>query len=147
MQRKPKRKTSYRGHRFHGAGNAKNRRGAGGRGGRGNAGLCKHKFSWMVKNDPDHFGRFGFVRPNKKECMDTINLFDICQQALLGKLEKKAGKFYFEFDGKVLGSGELTVPVSIRANAWSKKTEEKVKKSGGEISKGADKKSDKQTAA
>lgn len=133
-QRKQKRKISYRGLRTHGAGNVKNRRGSGNRGGRGNAGLCKHKFSWMVNNAPDHFGKHGFVRP-MHTCISIVNLFDINRKATMNLLEKKNDKFYFEFRGKVLGTGELLFPVVIKALGWSKNTEEKVKKHGGEMIK------------
>src|SRR6266571_3554388 len=44
-----------RGSRTHGRGK-KHGRGAGGRGGTGMAGLHKHKFKWMIKYDPEHFG-------------------------------------------------------------------------------------------
>jgi large subunit ribosomal protein L15 len=54
----------FRGSRTHGRGH-KAGRGKGKRGGFGNAGLHKHKFKWMVKYDPDHFGRHGFKRPGR----------------------------------------------------------------------------------
>lgn len=133
-RRKAKRKSKYLGHRAFGTGNVKNCRGSGNRGGRGNAGLCKHKFSWMVKYDPDHFGRNGFASLNRTD-IDTINIYEINRKAILGKIEKKEGKYYFEFSGKVLGAGDLTVPVFIKALAWSKGVEEKIKKCGGEIIK------------
>ncbi len=133
-QRKQKRKISYRGLRTHGAGNVKNRRGSGNRGGRGNAGLCKHKFTWMVKNAPEHFGKSGFVRPGRVR-VPIVNLFDIDKKARMNQLEKKEGKFYFEFKGKVLGTGELSMPILIKALSWSKNTEEKIKKHGGELIK------------
>jgi large subunit ribosomal protein L15 len=36
---------------------------------------------------------------------------------------------------KVLGNGELNVALKIRAAAWTKGAEEKIKKAGGEITK------------
>ena len=53
-------------------------RGAGLRGGRGNAGLLKHRFMYMTKYMPDHFGRHGFKRPQgiiKKDII--INVGDL----------------------------------------------------------------------
>lgn len=133
-RRKTVRKKKYRGLRFHGAGNVKNRRGSGNRGGRGNAGLHKHKFSWITKNDPDYFGKSGFTRPNATSSK-VINLYDIDRKAITNQLEKKDGKYYFEFSGKVLATGSLSVPVKIKALAWSKNAEEKIKKVGAEITK------------
>ena len=120
--------------RSHGRGDTKNRRGGGCRGGKGNAGLGKHRKSYIVNIDKDYFHKHGFGRPNTKE-VDKINLYYINQLALLGKLEKKGDKHHFKFDGKILGAGKVTVPLSIEATAWSKNVEKKLKETGGEISK------------
>lgn len=133
-RRQKTKKSKLLGRRHFGVGNAKNRRGSGNRGGRGNAGLCKHKNSWIAKYDPDYFGKYGFVRPGKTR-MPVAHLYEIDRKALLGKLEKKGDKFVFSFDGKILATGELTHPVRIIAKAWSKNVEEKIKKAGGEIAK------------
>lgn len=130
--RKQKQKIKYRGSRFHGAGNVKNRRGSGNRGGRGNAGLHKHKFSYVTAYMPDYFGKKGFVRPHSKR-LPVVHLFELNRSALLGKLEKKDGKFLFEFKGKILSTGSIDFPLLVRALCWSKRTEEKIKKAGGEI--------------
>ena len=55
----------------HGRGK-KGGRGAGLRGGRGNAGLCKHKFMYMNKYMPDHYGSHGFKRPQSVIKKDKI---------------------------------------------------------------------------
>ncbi len=129
-KRKGRQKKNYLGLRSFGRGNVKNRRGSGNRGGRGNAGLHKHKFSWITRYDPDYFGKSGFKRPNKKT-VDVINLYEIERKL---SADKKAGKQSFEFFGKILGTGDLTISVSIKALSWSKGAEEKIKKAGGEIS-------------
>ncbi len=134
MKRKARQKSGYLGHRSHGRGNVKNRRGSGNRGGRGMAGIDKHKWSWAAKNDKEYFGKFGFTRPNKVT-YKVAHLFKINQDALNDRLEKKEGKFYFEFAGKILATGKVTVPLSIKANAWSKNVEEKLKALGGTIHK------------
>lgn len=133
MRRKERQKKNYLGLRSFGRGNVKNRRGSGNKGGHGAAGLHKHRFTWITKNDPDYFGKFGFVRPNRKD-VEVINLYEINNQIRANKLEKKEGKTYFEFSGKILGTGVLSSPVIIKALSWSKGAEEKIKKAGGEIS-------------
>jgi large subunit ribosomal protein L15 len=132
MARKEGRKKKYLGRRSFGGGNVKNRRGSGNRGGRGNAGLHKHRYSWTVKYAPDWFGKHGFVNYSKKK-VETMHLYEINRRALMNKLEKKENRYYFEFDGKILGTGELTVPLMVKAMGWSKNAEEKIKKMGGEI--------------
>ena len=134
-KRKEGQKKGYLGHRSHGRGNVKNRRGSGNRGGRGMAGIDKHKWSWAMNNEPNYFGKFGFHRPNQPEKMKVAHLYEINQKALLEKLEKKGGKFHFNFDGKILATGAINVPVEIKAAAWSKNVEKKLKECGGSISK------------
>ena len=129
-KREKRRKVKFRGKRRCGRGNVKNRRGAGCRGGVGGAGLQKHRFTWITKYDPGHFGVGGFKRRNAKK-VPSINLYEINTMADKGKLNE--GKF--EFEGKVLGCGELRHPVSLKALSWSKRAEEKIKKAGGEIAK------------
>lgn len=133
-RRKSRQKSGYLGRRRFGSGDVKNKRGSGNRGGRGNAGRCKHKGTWVAKYAPGYFGKFGFVNPTEKD-VPVSHLYDINQKALTNKLEKKAGKFYFEFEGKVLSTGRVTVPLHIRALSWSKNVEEKLKHAGGTIEK------------
>lgn len=97
-------------------------------------GVCKHKNSWAVKYAPGYFGKHGFVRRN---CGETpvAHLYAINQKALCNELEKKEGKFHFDFEGKVLATGKVTVPLAIRAGSWSKSVEKKVAGAGGTITK------------
>ncbi|MFH1520653.1 MAG: uL15 family ribosomal protein [Candidatus Micrarchaeota archaeon] len=131
-KRQSKQKSGFLGHRTHGRGNIKNRRGSGNRGGRGMGGACKHKNSWIVKFAPGYFGKTGFVNTTRKK-VQTVNLYEINQKALLNKLEKKDGKYCFDFKGKVLATGNVTVPLSIRARYWSKNVEKKLSEAGGQI--------------
>lgn len=133
-RRKPKQKKKYLAQRSHGRGNVKNRRGGGSRGGRGMAGIDKHKWSLAMNTDKDYFSKCGFSNPNRKK-VDVIHLYEINQQALCEKLTKKGDKYEFEFKGKVLATGKVTVPLSIKAGSWSKNVEKKLSETGGDISK------------
>ncbi|MDE1768148.1 MAG: uL15 family ribosomal protein [Candidatus Micrarchaeota archaeon] len=113
----------YMGTRTWGGGNKKNRRGAGSRGGVGRAGK-KHKFTHIVKYEPERLHKKGFhsLAPQR---LNEINLDSIAIAA--------QGQSELEYKGyKVLGSGELTAPVKVKASAFSKKASEKIKKAGGE---------------
>lgn len=123
-----------RGSRFHGFGNVKNKRGSGCRGGVGNAGLGKHKFTWITRNNPDYGRMQGFVRPTRTQ-VPTVNLYEINSLAEKGQLKESGGKPAYEFRGKVLGTGALRHPIILKAFSWSKVAERKVKEAGGEISK------------
>lgn len=130
-----------RGSRTHGRGK-KHGRGYGDRGGRGNAGLHKHKFKWMLKYDPDHFGRYGFVlhHDGLGETF-SINVADV--DALLeGFVERgfatKAGEVY-EVDltkagfDKLLGGGRATHAMRITVAAATDAARRKVEGAGGAV--------------
>src|SRR5512136_1418028 len=103
-RRKERQKKGYLGHRTHGRGNVKNRRGSGNRGGHGMAGICKHKGTWASKYAPKYFGKYGFVRPTGKD-VKVAHLYEINQKAVSNQLEKRGGKYHFDFDGKILATG------------------------------------------
>ena len=132
--RRKKKVRKKRGKRTYGYGSHKKHRGGGSRGGRGKAGMHKHKWSYTIDNDPEHFGKRGFKRPQavvKK--IKTINLKE------LDKLAKKTGKKKINLKelgyDKVLGSGKITKPLIIEAKSFSKKAIEKLKKAKGKAVK------------
>ncbi|MEM3422432.1 MAG: uL15 family ribosomal protein [Candidatus Bilamarchaeaceae archaeon] len=134
-KRKERKKRKYLGTRHCGRGNKKKGRGSGTKGGTGMAGSGKHKFTYITAHAPDYFGKRGFVRHGVKSDYNTINLYELDDLAKKDQLEKKDGIYYFEFKGKVLGTGEIKIPIIVKANAWSKKAENKIKAAGGNISK------------
>ncbi|MFQ5800504.1 MAG: uL15 family ribosomal protein, partial [Candidatus Hydrothermarchaeales archaeon] len=83
-----------RGSRTCGGGSHKKSRGVGSRGGRGMAGTHKGRWSWVVKNAPDYFGREkGFKRP-LSERPAIINLHELdekIEELLSEGLAKKKG--------------------------------------------------------
>ncbi len=122
-----------------GAGNTKNRRGKGSRGGKGYAGAHKHRWAWILKNEPEHFGRHGFVNKNASPKLNTINVSDIADKATAGKLEKSGNMYVFEFPGKVLGAGSISVPVHVKAVVATESARAKIEKSGGKLEVKAEK--------
>jgi len=104
----PSRTRKLRGSRTHGRGK-KHGRGAGGRGGTGMAGLHKHKFKWMIKYAPDHFGRHGFTRHAQVRETMSINLEDL--QRRLAEFESaghaKADKSRIDVDLTAAGIDKL----------------------------------------
>ena len=105
-------------------------RGAGLRGGRGNAGLLKHRFMYMKKNMPDHFGRHGFKRPQGTTKDDvTINIGDL-EEKYPGK---KTINLTEEGYDKLLGDGKIATKIKVTVNSASAKAVEKIKEQGGEV--------------
>jgi large subunit ribosomal protein L15 len=133
----------FRGSRTHGRGK-KAGRGAGLRGGRGNAGLHKHKWISVVKYCPDYFGHHGFKRPQSVVTGKvTMNLSEVEQSlpALSrdGVAEQRDGKWTVDLTkigvDKLLGSGRVKTPMSIRVAEASGKAEAKLKEIGGVLVK------------
>ncbi len=130
-----------RGRRTHGRGH-KGGRGKGLRGGFGMSGLHKHKFKWMVKYDPDHFGAYGFVRHHDAEREPrALNLLQV--QEDLGTFRERG--WAVQRDGvtevdltkagytKLLSRGSVKVPLRVVVAQASQAAVQKVKQAGGEV--------------
>ncbi|MGB9635544.1 MAG: uL15m family ribosomal protein [Candidatus Micrarchaeia archaeon] len=130
-----KRKSRRRlGNRRWGRGNVKKGRGSGCRGGVGRAGALKHKKTYTYKYERDRYGVHGFVNKTRAE-ENVINLTQISRMIAAGKVEKKDNVYYFKFDGKVLGGGQLFFPVIVEARSFSKGAIDKIEQVGGEARK------------
>ncbi len=122
-----KKNRRYHGTRSWGAGNIKNRRGAGDRGGTGKGGR-KNKFTYMVKYEPERIRKKGFA-PWKPRKLKEIDLYGVSKLAKASSDEKPT----IELKGyKVLSNGILEKSAIIKATAFSKKAQEKIKNAGGE---------------
>lgn len=131
-----------RGNRTHGRGK-KAGRGKGKRGGSGQAGLHKHKFKWMVKYDPDHFGRRGFKRPKALQARRSVmNLGEV--EGDLESLveaghakEMKGGGYEVDLMAagvdKLLGGGNIKQSLRVIVPVATPKAVEKIKGAGGEV--------------
>ena len=129
-----------RGSRTHGRGK-KHGRGAGGRGGTGNAGLHKHKFKWMIKYDPEHFGRHGFIRHAQIHATTAIDLEDLGRRLAefeaAGHAVKDSSRINVDLTAagidKLLGSGRVAVAMRITVAKASEAALAKVANAGGEV--------------
>jgi large subunit ribosomal protein L15 len=128
---KEKKYLGKRGRRTCGFGSHKKNRNGGGRGGRGKAGRFKHKKTWVYTVEPDYIGKRGFtIAPKAAGRQATvITLRDI------DKLAKKMNVKEIDvsalgFD-KVLSTGELTQPLTIKATKIVEKAKEKIEAVGG----------------
>ncbi len=105
-------------------------RGAGLRGGKGNAGLLKHRYMYMTKNMPDHFGRHGFKRPQSIIRRDKIiNISEL----EVRYPDKKVINLTDEGIDKLLGGGKISTKIKVTVNSASEKAIEKIKEQGGEV--------------
>jgi large subunit ribosomal protein L15 len=141
MIRKSRKINKMRGSRTVGGGCSKKRRGAGHRGGRGQAGLHKHMWTWTVKYDPKHFGKYGFKRPLKTVFkFKPVNLSYLDEKAnemvANGKANEEEGKIVIDITkmgyNKVLGSGKITKPLLVKSPMFSENAIRKIEEAGGE---------------
>jgi len=130
--RRESKSRKLRGRKTHGYGSKKKHRGAGSRGGKGQSGMLKHKKSFMLKYEPQHFGKIGFhVPPAAKRIENAINLkrIDILAKKL-NKTEINLSEFGYQ---KVLSTGDLTQPLTIKAEKFVEKAKEKILNAGGKV--------------
>ncbi len=117
-----------RGRRECNKGTLKKWRGKGQRGGRGFAGSKKHRKSWILRYAPKHIGKpKGFVPKNKKE-IRAVNVGEIEALAEKGKKEIDIGKLGYD---KVIGKGRISKPLTVKADTFSRKAQEKIEGAGG----------------
>jgi len=79
----------------------------------------------------------GFKSPNPKE-YSIVNVKDLdakfeANTEVTPELLKKAGLIKCTDAVKILGDGEITKPLKVKAHKFSKSAEEKIKQAGGEI--------------
>ena len=117
-----------RGSRTHGRGK-KAGRGAGLRGGRGNAGLHKHKYTYVLKYMRDYFGRRGFKRSFDRKEVKVINVGDI-ERLFPNREEINLKEEGFD---KLLGKGEIKTKVKIIVPKATDRAIRKIEEKGGEV--------------
>jgi large subunit ribosomal protein L15 len=125
-----------RGSRFHGWGQIGQHRKNGGKGGVGQAGLLKHKWTWTVKYDPDHFGKKGFVSPTRKVIKRWINvgqLDSLASSLNNGKAKKPILNLTDMGYEKLLGQGQVKGAYQIKVALFSESAKNKIEKTGGSI--------------
>jgi large subunit ribosomal protein L15 len=95
--------------------------------------LHKHKWSWTVKYEPDHFGRDDFVPPGYPKVERWVNVGDLDDFGLT------AGKDPIEVDltslgvQKLLGSGTVGRAYNVRVPSFTKRAQSKLQEAGGKI--------------
>lgn len=116
--------------RTHGYGQIGQHRHSGKQGGHGNAGLHKHKWSWLILNDPDHFGRDPFRPPSYYVHPSTwVNVGDLDG---LSKGNKALDLTSMGVE-KLLGSGEVGGAYQVKVGSFTKKAQAKIEAAGGKI--------------
>lgn len=139
MPTKKRKSRKQRGSRYCGWGQVGQHRKSGGRGGKGKAGGRKHFWIRTVKYDRNRYRDIGFKPPSSLEPEpEIINV---------GELEHLARKTHGNYDlsnfkeldlselgiDKLLGRGNITVPLNIKVDNISTSAREKIEEAGGSI--------------
>jgi len=140
--RRKKKSRKFRGSRTHGYGRVGQHRKGGSRGGKGRAAGRKHGHMWsyIIKYEPNRFGKHGFHRPQEliREPR-TINIGEL-DEKIVFLLENKIAEY--ERDqividvtklglDKVLGKGKVTKPLIVKAKSFTMSAIKKIEEAGG----------------
>jgi large subunit ribosomal protein L15 len=116
---------------------------AGSRGGKGAAGLGKHKWTWTIKYAPDWYGKRGFT-PRRSKASYHKTVMNVGDLAEVVERLKATGEARIE-DGmvevnladmgveKLLGEGEIRVPVKVIVSEASEIAVKKIEEAGGKV--------------
>ena len=122
-----------RGSRTMGYGQIGQHRHSGKQGGHGNAGLHKHKWSWMTINHPDHFGRDPFFVPGAHRAEKWLNVGDlegIAEHGSDGPISLDLSAMGVE---KLLGSGSVKRAFIVKVGMFTERAKKKLEEAGGKI--------------
>jgi len=106
------------------------------KGGVGKAGMHKHKWTWTVKHEPDHFGRHGFNPPKRSRVGRWINVGQLDELAaqIRGKGRKQKVLNLVEMGyEKLLSQGRVKGSYRVVVNRYSESAKRKVEEAGGVI--------------
>jgi large subunit ribosomal protein L15 len=142
LPHKARKVRKYRGSRTHGYGQIGQHRSRGGRGGTGKAGLDKHKWTYVLRYDPDYWKKKGFV--STRTLGKQVNIINVGKLDSLAdkleaenKLERKEKKIFLDLENlgydKLLGTGEVTKPMVVKIASYSESAFRKLEEAGGEI--------------
>ena len=114
----------------------------GGRGGKGKTGGRKHLWIQTVKYNPDRYKKIGFKPPSSLEPeAETVNVGELKDLIIktLGADKIRSGADDLSLDlksmgyGKLLGRGNIDLPLSIKVSEYTARALEKVEAAGGQI--------------
>jgi len=129
-----------RGSRTHGYGQVGQHR----KGTKGKAGLHKHRWTYVIKYEPDYFEKRGFTSQkaiSRKTNVINVGELDELAHKLTAekKLERKQKKIFLDLDklgyDKLLGMGKITKPMLVKVVDHSEAAAKKIEEAGGQILK------------
>ena len=137
MPHKLRKTRKRRGSRTQGWGRVGQHRRTGSKG-RRNAGRHKGLWSYIIKYEPDYYGKDGFTSAKSlREKVNAINVGTLDGMAEKFAVEKEGGKSFIDLESlgytKLLGTGKISRALIVKVPAFSKSAVEKIRDAGGQI--------------
>ena len=137
MPQKLRKIRKKRGSRTHGYGRVGQHRCHGSKGYR-KAGRHKAGWSYVLRYEPDYFGKKGFTSAKSlRQKVNVMNVGKLDEIASKFSTEKEEGKFFINLESlgytKLLGTGKVTKPLIVKVPSCSNSAAEKIKGAGGQI--------------
>ena len=141
MPHKLRKSRKQRGSRYCGWGQVGQHRKGGMRGGKGRAGGHKHFWIRTVKYEPERYRKVGFKPPSALEPRpETVNvgeLENLAYKTLGAERIGAGGDLILDLHelgyGKLLGRGEVSMPLTLKVPEYTSRAAEKVEAAGGQI--------------
>jgi len=102
------------------------------------AGRHKHGWTYVIKYEPEYFGKRGFTSPKSlKREVKIINVGELEEIAEKFKEKTEEGKILIDLESlgytKLLGAGKVTKPLIVKVASCSKSAIEKIREAGGQV--------------
>jgi large subunit ribosomal protein L15 len=102
------------------------------------AGRHKHGWTYVIKYEPEYFGKRGFTSPKSlKQEVKIINVGELEEIAKKFKEKTEEGKILIDLESlgytKLLGAGKVTKPLIVKVASCSKLAVEKIREAGGQV--------------
>jgi large subunit ribosomal protein L15 len=102
------------------------------------AGRHKHGWTYVIKYEPEYFGKRGFTSPKSlKREVKIINVRELEEIAEKFKEKTEEGKILVDLESlgytKLLGAGKVTKPLIVKVASCSKSAIEKIREAGGQV--------------
>ncbi|MEM0006988.1 MAG: uL15 family ribosomal protein [Candidatus Bathyarchaeia archaeon] len=102
------------------------------------AGRHKHGWTYVIKYEPEYFGKKGFTSPKslrREEKVINVGELEEIAEKYGGKTEE--GKILLDLESlgytKLLGVGKVTQPLVVKIASCSKSATEKIEEAGGRV--------------
>jgi large subunit ribosomal protein L15 len=102
------------------------------------SGRHKRGWSWVQRYEPDYFGKNGFTSPQSlRQRVNVINVGRLDEIVEKVSVKKEEGKLFVDLETlgftKLLGTGKITKPLTVKVASCSKSAVEKIKEAGGQV--------------